>query len=184
MKYDKKKKNLIITGLTILCIGLLGGSIAYFTSTLFENLNVTTTTKGLDYYITYNKGTDITSGTINPSATYTGGNSVTITLYKKDNTYDIYGHIYLDVTSIGDKLKNSNALKYAVVSGGNVISSGSMKGTSSGTSKLIATNIPLSTTSTTYSVYLWFDENDINDYEVQGETIKATVRCTASMKQE
>lgn len=59
-----------------------------------------------------------------------------------------------------------------------------MKGTSAGTSKLIATNIPLSTTSTTYKVYLWFDENNINDYEVQGETIKATVRCTASMKQE
>ena len=103
---------------------------------------------------------------------------------KKDNTYDIYGHIYMDVTSIGDKLKNSDALKYTVVSGNTIISTGSMKGTSAGTSKLIATNIPLSTISTTYKVYLWFDENNINDYEVQGETIKATVRCTASMKQE
>lgn len=184
MEYDKKKKILIISGLTILCLGLLGGSIAYFTSILFEDLNVNTTTKGLDYYITYNKGTDITSGTINPSSTYTGGNNITITLYKKDSTYDIYGHIYMDVTSIGDKLKNSDALKYTVVSGNTIISSGSMKGTSAGTSKLIATNIPLSTTSTTYKVYLWFDENNINDYEVQGETIKATVRCTASMKEE
>lgn len=182
MEISKNKKILIISGLTILCLGLIGGAVAYLSTVLFADLTVNTSTKGLDYYINYSKGTDITSGTINPSSTYTGGNSVTVTLYKKDNTYDIYGYIYLDVTTIGNKLKNSDALKYAVVNNsGSVISSGSLKGTSSGSSVLMASDIVLTTTSTTYTVYLWFDENVTYDYAVEGESISASVRCSASM---
>lgn len=179
----KSKKILIISGLTILNLGLLMGAIAYFSNILFADLTVDTSTKGLDYYINYAKGTDIPSGTINPSSTYEGGNSVSVTLYKKDNTYDIYGNIYLDITTIGDNLKNSDALKYTVVDNNkNVISSGSLKGTTSSSSLLIAKNITLTTTLTTYSIYLWLDENNVNDYSVSGETIKASIRCTATMQ--
>lgn len=181
MEISKSKKVLIIVGLSILCLGLIGGAVAYLSTVLFSDLTVDTSVKGLDYYINYAKGTDITSGKINPSSTYTGGNSVTVTLYKKDNTYDIYGYIYLDVTTIGSKLKESEALKYTVVSGGNVISSGSLKGISSGSSVLLASDIVLTTVSTTYTVYLWFDENATYDYAVEGETISANVRCSASM---
>lgn len=179
----KSKKILIISGLTILNLGLLMGAIAYFSNILFADLTVDTSTKGLDYYINYAKGTDIPSGTINPSSTYEGGNSVSVTLYKKDNTYDIYGNIYLDITTIGDNLKNSDALKYTVVDNNkNVISSGSLKGTTSSSSLLIAENITLTTTLATYSIYLWLDENNVNDYSVSGETIKASIRCTATMQ--
>lgn len=179
----KSKKILIISGLTILNLGLLMGAIAYFSNILFADLTVDTSTKGLDYYINYAKGTDISSGTINPSSTYEGGNSVSVTLYKKDNTYDIYGNIYLDITTIGDNLKNSDALKYTVVDNNkNVISSGSLKGTTSSSSLLIAENITLTTTLATYSIYLWLDENNVNDYSVSGETIKASIRCTATMQ--
>lgn len=179
----KSKKILIISGLTIINLGLLAGAIAYFSNILFADLTVDTSTKGLDYYINYAKGTDIPSGTINPSSTYEGGNSVSVTLYKKDNTYDIYGNIYLDITTIGDNLKNSDALKYTVVDNNkNVISSGSLKGTTSSSSLLIAENITLTTIETTYSIYLWFDENNVNDYSVSGETIKASIRCTATMQ--
>lgn len=179
----KSKKILIISGLTILNLGLLMGAIAYFSNILFADLTVDTSTKGLDYYINYAKGTDIPSGTINPSSTYEGGNSVSVTLYKKDNTYDIYGNIYLDITTIGDNLKNSDALKYTVVDNNkNVISSGSLKGTTSSSSLLIAKNITLTTTLATYSIYLWLDENNVNDYSVSGETIKASIRCTATMQ--
>lgn len=179
----KSKKILIISGLTIINLGLLAGAIAYLSNILFADLTVDTSTKGLDYYINYAKGTDIPSGTINPSSTYEGGNSVSVTLYKKDNTYDIYGNIYLDITTIGDNLKNSDALKYTVVDNNeNVISSGSLKGTTSSSSLLIAENITLTTIETTYSIYLWFDENNVNDYSVSGETIKASIRCTATMQ--
>lgn len=179
----KSKKILIISGLTIINLGLLAGAIAYLSNILFADLTVDTSTKGLDYYINYAKGTDIPSGTLNPSSTYEGGNSVSVTLYKKDNTYDIYGNIYLDITTIGDNLKNSDALKYTVVDNNkNVISSGSLKGTTSSSSLLIAENITLTTIETTYSIYLWFDENNVNDYSVSGETIKASIRCTATMQ--
>lgn len=179
----KNKKILIISGLTILVIGLLAGTIAYLSKVLFSDLTVNTTTKGLDYYINYSKGTDITNATINPSTTYEGGNNVTVTLYKKDNTYDIYGNIYLDITTIGDNLKNSEALKYTVLdSSNNTISTGTLKGTTSSSSLLLAQNITLTTTMTTYTVYLWLDENNITDYQIEGETIKASIRCTATMQ--
>ncbi len=178
----KNKKILIISGITILVIGLLVGTVAYFSNVLFADLTVDTTTKGLDYYINYSKGTDITNGIVNPSSTYEGGNNATVTLYKKDNTYDIYGNIYLDITTIGDNLKNSEALKYAVLdSSNNVISTGTLKGTTS-SSLLLAQNITLTTTESTYTVYLWLDENNITDYQIEGETISASIRCTATMQ--
>lgn len=180
---SKEKKILIISVLTIIILGLLVGTVAYLSNVLFNDLTVDTSTKGLDYYINYAKGTDIPSGTIIPSSTYEGGNNVVVTLYKKDNTYDIYGNIYLDITTIGDKLAKSDALKYTVVDNkSNIISTGSLKGTDSSSSLLIAENITLTTTETTYSVYLWLDENNIEDYSIEGETLKASIRCTAQMQ--
>lgn len=117
----------MIIGIIILVLALIGSTYAYYRY-VFANVNVDTITRGLDYYITYAKGTDITNKVLEPSTDYTGGNSVTVTLYKKDNTYDIYGHIYLNVTSIGTTLSNSSALRYAVTDGTNVVTKGDLRG--------------------------------------------------------
>lgn len=151
-----KYKTYMYIGIIILIISILGSTYAYYKYVL-ASININTITKGLDYYINYAKGTDITSGTLNPSTDYTGGNSITITLNKKDNTYDIYGHIYLDITTISSTLSSSNALKYVVLEGTTKISEGTLGGVSASKSYLLAVNIPLKTISTTYTVYLWFD---------------------------
>lgn len=180
-KINDKSKVYMIISITILIIAIIGSTYAYYRFVM-TSVNVNTITRGLDYYINYAKGTDITSGTLNPSKDYTGGNSVTITLNKKDNTYDIYGHIYLDITTISSALSSSNALKYVVLEGTTKISEGSLGGVSASNSYLLAVNIPLKTTSTTYTVYLWFDETNSNALSAESSSVSAKVRCEASMK--
>ena len=177
-KIKDKSKLFMIIGITIFVVALLGSAYAYYRFVLL-NINVNTITRGLDYYIVYNKGTDITSAVLNPSDDYTGGNSIDVTLYKKDNTYDIYGHIYLDITQIGDNLKNSRALRYTVLDGDTIISEGNLKSATG--SVCLASNIVLGTTNKNYTIYLWFDGNSYSGDE-SNDTIKAIIRCEASMK--
>ena len=182
-KIKNKSKLYMIISIIILLVVVIGSAYAYYRIVLFNDLTVNPITNGLDYYINYAKGTDITSSVLEPSTDYSGGNSVTITFYKKDNTYDIYGHIYLDVTSVGTALSSSSALKYTVLSNNIIISQGTLGGIANGDSLLLAVNIPLSTEQTEYTVYLWLDDANSNASSAENETISATVRCEATMKE-
>ena len=180
-KIKDKSKMYMILGISFLVLSILGSAYAYY-KYVIATINVDTITRGLDYYINYTKGTDITSAALNPGSDYTSGNNLSVTLYKKDNTYTIYGHIYLDISSISDGLSNSGALKYAVLEGTTKIADGELTGASSGNSVPLAVNIPLKTASTKYTVYLWFDETEENYMSAENTSISATVRCEASMK--
>ena len=81
----------MIISISLLVICIIGSTYALYKRILSKNLGVNTTTHGLDYYINYVKGSDITSATLNPSTDYTGGSSSDIEFWKKDNTYNIYG---------------------------------------------------------------------------------------------
>ena len=180
-KIKDKSKMYMILGISFLVLAVLGSAYAYY-KYVIATINVDTITRGLDYYINYTKGTDITSAALNPGSDYTSGNNLSVTLYKKDNTYTIYGHIYLDISSISANLSNSGALKYAVLEGTTKIADGELTGTSSGNSVPLAVNIPLKTASTKYTVYLWFDKTEENYMSAENTSISATVRCEASMK--
>ena len=181
MKEKKKSKIFMYISIGILFLSIIGSSYAYYQKVI-ATLSVNTITKGLDYYINYTKGSDITSGTLTSSSTYTDGLNTSVTFYKKDNTYNIYGHIYLDITNISSDLSREPGFKYTVESNGTIVSSGHLQGIVSGISKQLAYNIPLSTTSTDYTVYLWLDENEIVNYELEGSTLTASIRCEATMK--
>ena len=180
-KIKDKSKMYMILGISFLVLAVLGSAYAYY-KYVIATINVDTITRGLDYYINYTKGTNITSAALNPGSDYTSGNNLSVTLYKKDNTYTIYGHIYLDISNISANLSSSGALKYAVLEGTTKIVDGELTGTSSGNSVPLAVNIPLKTASTKYTVYLWFDENEENYMTAENTSISATVRCEASMK--
>ena len=180
-KIKDKSKMYMILGISFLVLAVLGSTYAYY-KYVIATINVDTITRGLDYYINYTKGTDITSAALNPGSDYTSGNNLSVTLYKKDNTYTIYGHIYLDISNISANLSSSGALKYAVLEGDTKISGGHLTGTASGDSVPLAVNIPLKIASTKYTVYLWFDENEENYMTAENTSISATIRCEASMK--
>ena len=180
-KIKDKSKMYMILGISFLVLSILGSTYAYY-KYVIATINVDTITRGLDYYINYTKGTNITSAALNPGSDYTSGNNLSVTLYKKDNTYTIYGHIYLDISNIDANLSSSGALKYAVLEGTTELVSGILSEVSSGDSVPLVANIPLKTTTTKYTVYLWLDQNAENYMLAENTTITATVRCEASMK--
>ena len=105
-----------------------------------------------------------------------------IELWKKDDTYNIYGHIYLDINDIGENLSVSPALKYAVVNNGTVLSEGNLKNSVAGDSMLLKANIPLELSKQLYTVYVWLDQNENVDLTIEDEELSLMVRCEATMK--
>ena len=180
-KIKDKSKMYMILGISFLVLAVLGSAYAYY-KYVIATINVDTITRGLDYYINYTKGTNITSAALNPGSDYTSGNNLSVTLYKINNTYTIYGHIYLDISNISANLSNSGALKYTVLEGTTKIADGQLTGTTSGDTVPLAVNIPLKTTSTKYTVYLWLDENAEDYMYAENTSISAIIRCEASMK--
>jgi len=184
IEINNKRNLYIIIGICVLCISLLAGTLAYYNTTLFNDLTVDTITHGLDYYINYSNGQDISGVSLSMTSDYsTSAANTSITFYKTDNTYDIYGHIYLDVNEIGTNLATSAALKYTLVNNGNVVTTGSLKDSAAGDSVLVKANIPLETTEQIYTIYIWLDENDDMNYDAEGESLSLTVRCEATMKE-
>ena len=174
----------MIISLSVLVITIIvSGTYALYKAQLSKNIGVNTTTHGLAYYINYVKGTDITAATLNPSTSYESGASSDIEFWKKDDSYDIYGKIELTVNTIGTNLKNSAALKYAVVNNGNVLSTGSLKGTTSGSKVTILKNLYLEQTKQIYTVYVWLDNSEELG-NISNESLSISVDCTASLQKE
>ena len=179
----KKSKLFMIISLGVLVVCIIGSTYALYSMVLSKNVGVNTTTHGLAYYINYVKGTDITSSTLSPSTSYEGGASSNIEFWKKDDSYDIYGKIDLTVNTIGTNLKNSAALKYAVVNNGNVLKLGTLKGTAAGTTITILKNLYLEDTKQIYTVYVWLDNNEELG-NISNESLSVSVDCTASLQRE
>lgn len=179
-----KKNNILLILLAVISIAIVSifSTYAFWKYKSTNNAKVNTITHGLDYYINYTKGQDIATSTLEPSTSYIGGNSADIELWKTDDTYTIYGHIYLDINSIGTNLKSSSNLKYTVVNGTTTIATGTLSGSSAGSSKLLAANLPLTTSKTIYKVYIWLlDDSNLN-LDMSGETLSVSVRCEATME--
>ena len=174
----------MIISLSVLVITIIvSGTYALYKAQLSKNIGVNTTTHGLAYYINYVKGTDITAATLNPSTSYESGASSDIEFWKKDDSYDIYGKIDLTVNTIGTNLKNSAALKYAVVNNGNVLKEVSLKGTTSGSKVTILKNLYLEQTKQIYTVYVWLDNSEELG-NISNESLSISVDCTASLQKE
>lgn len=174
----KGKLSIIIIVVTLFCI-ILG-----FTTALFKwnsnNSNVGFQIQDFDAYIIYEKGNDILSGTLNPVLNYSNSSIYTqIQLYKSVEK-TLYGHLYLDVNSIGTNIANEASVKWVVVSNNVVLNSGNFIGSQVGDSIPILLNIPLNTSLTYYKVYVWLDENmEINE-DMEGEPLSLTLRAEAS----
>ena len=179
----KKSKLFMIISLGVLVVCIIGSTYALYSMVLSKNVGVNTTTHGLAYYINYVKGTDITSSTLSPSTTYEGGASSDIEFWKKDDSYDIYGKIDLTVNTIGTNLKNSDALKYAVVNNGKVLKLGTLKGTAAGTTITILKNLYLEDTKQIYTVYVWLD-NSKELGSISNESLSVSVDCSASLQKD
>ena len=176
------KKTIILTA--ILFILIISSTLAFFVwnSKSNQDIDVALSLNGLDAYINYNKGTDVLTGTLLPSADYTGGISTEIELWKNPiaETMNIYGHIYLDITTIGTNLANEPALKWAITSEGELLNFGDFVGQKTGDTVSLKINIPLRVEKQLFKIYIWLDESmDINQ-NIEGETLSTKVRAEAT----
>ena len=179
-----KNKKTIVLIISLSVVLTLTATLSFFVwnSTRNQDINVSVNLSGLDAFIHYNKGTDVLTGTLLPSTDYTGGISTEIELWKDPSAESrtIYGHIYMDITSIGTNLANKAALKWAITSNNTVLNTGDFVGKSNGNSISLKLNIPLSTSKELYQIYIWLDESmSIND-AIEEETIATVVRAEAS----
>ncbi|MCI6265813.1 MAG: hypothetical protein MR598_03075 [Erysipelotrichaceae bacterium] len=146
-------KSIIIIG--ILVTFSLGSTYAFLN---FKASNNTATGVGGCFQVNYS-GQAINNLSLESSSTYTEGASSDIILSKSSDC-DIYteADIYLYTNTTTTAPISNGALKYKVVNGSTTIGEGAI--TSTGDKKLAT--VTLSTTSTTYKVYLWIDPDISN----------------------
>ena len=178
------KKKIIVIGIVTVVILLLASTLALYkwVNPSNQNIDVELSLNGLDAYIRYNKGTDVLTGNLEPSSDYTNGISTEIELWKDPSAASktLYGHIYLDVTTIGTNLANEPALKWAITSNGELLNEGNFVGKAQGNSIGLKLNIPLSTTKQLYKVYIWLDDSMNINENIEGETLSTIVRAEAT----
>ena len=185
MKLTNKTSKTIgyVVGIVIFISMIAGITYAMYRKTLY-NVNVAgTASNNLDNYIIYSKGVNISSGTLNPTDDYTNGTSTAITFYQSSSSpYNLYGQIYFDINDISDILLDYDVIKYKIIdnNSSNVVGEGSLCGAYD--SVLAAYNIPLSTSETTFTIYLWVDV-DYYVGDMAGAAFDIDVRCQATMKE-
>lgn len=181
-----KTVNYLLIIVAIICL-TIGGTFAYW-SGRSNNVNINASLGNINNCVRYTKGTNLTSSNFMPSTSYTGGASTTITFYRYASGSNscninstIYGTISIKINSIGTNLKSEAGFKYALVSGSTVLAQGTFSGKSAGT-YAIKSNIALSTTSTTYTLYVWLDKSmDLNE-KIVGESFNMELVVSATNK--
>ena len=137
----------------------IGGTYAYLS---LGNSNSTATGKGYCNSVFY-EGTNINASNLTSTTNYLEGSKTDVKLYYENDECSIYSsvNIYLHTNNeTTSPITSVHAFKYKVFNGSTKVSEGVI--TSKGDVK-IAT-VPLTRTSTTYSVYLYIDSNVSNGY--------------------
>ena len=150
------KKNTKMTIIvTILIISLLGTTYAYIN--LNNQPNNATGQAGC-FVVNYS-AQEINATNLTTTTNYEDGATTTVTLSQNTDckiytTASIYIHTDSSTTA---PISNPQALKFKIYNGTTLINEGTISQTASDTA--IATGLPLSTTATTYTIYIWIDSN-------------------------
>ena len=179
---SKRKYILLIIAVILVGLIITGASYAFWSITS-DNKSLTFNTAGnLKKYINYDNGNGIFSGTLQVGNSYSTGIHTTIAVSKKQAASNVAltGTIYLDVNAIGNNMKNSSALKWAVTSGtsspaGTLLASGNFMGTSSGDTITLYPSFTVTTTPENYTIWIWLDEAEYPSEALSGETLDTNV---------
>lgn len=200
MHIEKRKVYGTILGVTAFVLLIIGITYAIFqwVSGTSNNTNVKlTVSKDLESLIIYKQGTSIleTAGqTLNASENYSGGISATIEFYKKPTTKVIYGRINMKIlnmlssTNTTDaNIKKTDTIKWAITTWTSsnttetLLEQGTFNGKEIGNIFPLYQNFELSTTRTFFKIYLWFDQNAVNEeLSVSGELLSTEISAEAT----
>ena len=154
MDKNMKKNYIKLTLLIIIFIALsLGATYAFLN---LRQTNNNTTGKAGCFDISYT-GTEIKHTNLSVTTNYLEGVNSTVTIAKEAsckiyNEAYIYIHVNDDITA---PIETVQALRYKVMQGNNQIGEGLI--TNKG--EVLLATVPITTTSTTYNIYIWVDSS-------------------------
>ena len=177
-----KEKRIIylIMGVSSILILLIGITTAWFTWQSETNTNVTFEVSGLNITST---NTNIT-GTLYPTMDKNNGVVEEFTIKQNNNiATPVCANITLTLTTLPTEL-NHESFRYKIYNGTNLVGSGNFANTLEGETITIATSQPITTTLSTYKLYIWIDgENYNNPLSMGGKTFLFKLGITANQQQ-
>ena len=177
-----KEKRIIylIMGVCSILILLIGITTAWFTWQSEVNTSVTFEVSGLNITST---NTNIT-GTLYPTMDKNNGVVEEFTIKQNnDISTPVCANITLTLTTLPTEL-NHESFRYKIYNGTNLVGSGNFANTLEGETITIATSQPITTTLSTYKLYIWIDgENYNNPLSMGGKTFLFKLGITANQQQ-
>lgn len=171
----KKKLIFSIIVVLIIVIVIVGATYSYFISTASSN-NSNVTANSEKYEIVYHGGTEINSD-IKMLSSHEGADSTTVEIGLASGVnVAVSATLFIKVTQISSALA-VEGFKWEIyrVNGANEIleNSGNFSGAAVNSEVPILTT-PLTTTLTSYKVYLWLDGSNVGN-EIMGTTFKGYI---------
>lgn len=161
----------------MLIVMSLSATYAYL---LINSTNTTSSTQAGCFVVNYT-GQSINNMALQSTSDYTQGEVSKIVL-SKNSDCEIYTeaaiYMHTNANSTDAPLENG-ALKYKIMSGDTEISSGVIEAVSEGNEEQLLTTVELTTTDTTYDVYLWIDP-DISKGSYNGKTYSGYIYANST----
>lgn len=177
-----KEKRIIylIMGVSSILILLIGITTAWFTWQSEVDTSVTFEVSGLNITST---NTEIT-GTLYPTMDKNNGVVEEFTIKQNnDISTPVCANITLTLTTLPTEL-NHESFRYKIYNGTSLVGSGNFANTLEGETITIATSQPITTTVSTYKLYIWIDgENYNNPLSMGGKTFLFKLGITANQQQ-
>ena len=179
-----KSKFIIIISIFIILIGLLS-TFAYFTWKSTNN-DISFTVNGT--IVELNDGKDITGANLMPTLKYTSTGNINkpIKIRLKEETTDtVTVTMNLKINTIDAGLKDAS-FKYTLVNGSTIVKEGNFASASAGDTITLATltntstTNKLTTTASTYNLYIWIDGTMDNPNTMQSKSFDFSLDITGT----
>ena len=181
---ENKKRYFMIVGVFCLISALIGGTLAWYTWQSENNTNVSFTVGGVN--VTFDAGSDITSSKLRPVSTKEYGVANDYAIEKTitaSSPVTAYLNLYLTLETLPTGLKHESFI-WEIYKDNALVSKGNFKDNNQGDKVTIASNQEITSTTTTYKLYIWIDgANYDNPETMQNQTFKFVLNADATDKE-
>ncbi len=178
---EKRKVLGTIIGVLAFIALVAGISFAWFSWQSSNNTLVSFTVGGVD--ITFDAGADITSSKLRPVSTKEVGVSKGYAVKKTitaSSPLTAYLNLYLTLETLPDGLKHESFI-WELYKGSDLVGKGNFKDANQGDKITIASSQKITSTTSTYDLYIWIDGNNYaNPETMQNQTFKFVLSADAT----
>ena len=158
--------------LTVGVILLIGTTFAWFYWNSTTNTNVSLNVDGIT--VNYEGGTDITGVNLIPVSSKEKGvadNTAIEKVVTASCTTKLYLNLYLTLETLPDGLKDESFV-YEIYKGANLVGSGNFKNYNQGDVVKLATHQEITSTESSFQIYIWIDGTKDNPDTMMNQTFK------------